>query len=186
MPVIVQRQCWGYRAEQKTVEVPQLQLFGFVQFLDRLLTCSSLCNVVELIVACRATDHGVHRASLPVRQCHSHGFFVEVIQLFAKWSRSCGVSATDHGGIVNEFFVEARALGTCVLGDEAGCPAGQGGSGQDAPKTVEVPQLQFLTRCTCPSLCNDRWVCGRPCDHAATCRYSVNAVFLAVFVAWGA
>ena len=46
--------------EQKTVEVPQLQLYGFVQFLDRLLTCPSSCNVVELIVACRATDRGVY------------------------------------------------------------------------------------------------------------------------------
>ena len=51
---------------------------------------------------------------------------------------------------MNEFFVEARASGTCLLGDEAGCPAGQGGSGQDAPKTVEVPQLQFLDKVYMP------------------------------------
>ena len=46
---------------------------------------------------------------LGVFSATDHGFFVELIRLFGKWSRSCGVIATDHGGIVNEFFVEARA-----------------------------------------------------------------------------
>ena len=44
-----------------------------------------------------------------------------MIELFAKWSRSCGASATDHGEIMNDFFVESRASVTCLLGDGAGC-----------------------------------------------------------------
>ena len=41
---------------------------------------------------------------------------MEMIQLFAKWSRSCGASSTHHEEIVNEFFAGVKGVGDVLAG----------------------------------------------------------------------
>ena len=84
----------------------------FVQFLDRLLTCSLLCNVVcratdhgvaELmpllptvqIVACSATDHGVHRGGVAAFACGADRGAQLVVELIVV--RQCHISWSSSG-----------------------------------------------------------------------------------------